>query len=789
MHNATKAIFTKLNEYEIRHLVEHLALAGSSDNLRRLLAFEDNEGHNAWYMLREHRGETDGYVVDVMRGWRVAALSSPNVPKSIGLEIRYALIRSSLNNVAVSIDSDLLATVVEHGMWTLEKSLALIRNISKPIDRIERVLGLLSKKNILETSTRLNICKEALEWVKTMKDRFAFPDRSEAITGLAPQIAELENPKVALDIVRTIEYRSLLPEALCSVALHIKNSDKKRQLFMEAIEISWELENTQYQAIALAKVAEHMAQGGLAKDAINLICEIDWEVYQAEALIACLPYFVEADLLVMALSIAEGIAPKKERDYMKDHRARALATVAPYLKNKAERLKVMDLAIDAAYNTPEVEKETRESALSYVAVQLAKAELIDRALALAYLLDDALYRGEALAGIASFIPETEDREHVLSEALQAAREIPEHTKPYVSRLYISIASRMQTTDIQWKILKEAIAICVELKDQGAVSRALVYVARYCVNCQEQDRIAHFVVDINKMIQNARDRVECLGLIAPYFADPEETVNILNEVLNTGFYYERYKKSLHTSIIAPSFAQVGLVDEALTVANRLSEDELSRFKALLGIIQNLQDEDTRKKTIQEALVVAHAIPYNDSKAISLAAIAVHIENLPEQRSLLRQALKIARESKRGSSRDGTTPIVAEYFARAGHTDAALEVTRKFSGFDRDRILAAVATRYAEDGEPVKSLDLTHRIESNSDRASALSAVIICLIGMNQTDNAYSVFAELLQILSQESRRHLSLSYFRHLSPVLAKFGGDEALIEAADSIMDISRWWP
>ena len=140
-----------LDTYELRHLAEHLAAARRAGELHRLLALEWAEPrtvppassglsrlpgrrpsppapaivHNAWYAAKERIGEIDGFVADLNRAAGLAAgtaesgLARDGLP-DIGLEVRYAVERSSVSSVATALPPRLLGELANRGGWSFE---------------------------------------------------------------------------------------------------------------------------------------------------------------------------------------------------------------------------------------------------------------------------------------------------------------------------------------------------------------------------------------------------------------------------------------------------------------------------------------------------------------------------------------------------------------------------------------------------------------------------------------------------------------------------------------------
>jgi len=153
-----------LNEYEVRHLAEHLESLGDLHSLDRILRLEWAEQaaggfpqsglaagppqpgerarcHLAWFDAKNRLNLAADFVTDVHRAWRLAgettddALNRGDPAPSIALEIRYALISGSVVSIAGNIPSHLLASLVEHGIWPPGQALAYARSISSSHDR------------------------------------------------------------------------------------------------------------------------------------------------------------------------------------------------------------------------------------------------------------------------------------------------------------------------------------------------------------------------------------------------------------------------------------------------------------------------------------------------------------------------------------------------------------------------------------------------------------------------------------------------------------------------------
>jgi hypothetical protein len=131
--------------YGIAHVADHLTKAGRDDLLHALLAAESSRNFgwtgNSWFDTHDQLGLTAEYFVDIELAQRRAeestdqAVTPADRARAIGMEIRYALMKSSLASVAASIPSTLLAVLVRRGIWKFEKARAYATVIPDAEDR------------------------------------------------------------------------------------------------------------------------------------------------------------------------------------------------------------------------------------------------------------------------------------------------------------------------------------------------------------------------------------------------------------------------------------------------------------------------------------------------------------------------------------------------------------------------------------------------------------------------------------------------------------------------------
>ena len=185
-----------LDEYEIRHLTEHLESTGDAHTLDAILRLEWRErsavkpsrrglsrrgtppgervrSHPAWFDAKNRHNSAEDFVEDVRRTWRLAAQTnetnetketneadqgSGKAIAALGLEARYALILASVNSFGAAIPLALVVALVRGGAWDVRQAIGYARRIPEPDRRLTALSELLS---LLPDPLRTDIATEA----------------------------------------------------------------------------------------------------------------------------------------------------------------------------------------------------------------------------------------------------------------------------------------------------------------------------------------------------------------------------------------------------------------------------------------------------------------------------------------------------------------------------------------------------------------------------------------------------------------------------------------------------
>ena len=568
--------------YIYNQLLWHLEKAGQIAQIHLLLREETAEGHNGWYSQCEREGKTAIFIKDVSRAWQLAEghfIENPS--ESIGLQVRYALITTSLNSLAGNIKPELIAALVKQEIWTPAQGLAYVRQNQDSRNQAEELKAIIPY-------LPPTLLPEALATAREIRDQY---HRAKALTGLAPYLPEnllLE----ALDMAREIRYKSNRAQALTGLALYLP------EILPEALATAKEIGDESNRAKALTGLALHLPEN-LLSEALATARKIGSKYYRAQALTGLAPYLPEIlpealatvretesarqlpgltphlpeNLLLEALAIARDIR------YTSD-RAKALTGLAPYLP-KNLLLEALAIARDIRYTSD------RAEALTGLAPYLP--EILPEALATAREIGDKSKRGETLAGLAPHLPE-----NLLSEALATAREIEYE---YRAEALTGLAPHLP------EVLPEALETAREIRDKSDRARALIGLVPHLPEVLPEALAA--AKEIGWYVPKY-GRAEALTELAPHLPESllPEALEVARGIVN------RSSQAEVLTGLAPYLPEV--LPEALEVARGIG-NESYRAEALTGLAPYLPE------VLPEALEIARGIGDESSRAGALKAL--------------------------------------------------------------------------------------------------------------------------------------------------------------------------
>ncbi|MCA2553266.1 MAG: trypsin-like serine protease, partial [Microcystis sp. M04BS1] len=250
--------------YIYNQLIWHLEKAEKIEEIHQLLREETAEGGNGWYSQCEKEAKTATFIKDISRAWQLAEADFVDNPsQSIALQVRYALITTSLNSLAGNIPPELIALLIEHEIWTPAQGLAYVRQNQ---DDEKRAKGL----RLISPYLPPTLLPEALAIAREIGDKYS---RALALGGLAPHLPESLLPE-ALEVARGIGNEDYRARALTGLAPYLP------EVLPEALEIARGIGDESDRAKALTGLAPHLPES-LLPEALEIARGIGGEYYRA----------------------------------------------------------------------------------------------------------------------------------------------------------------------------------------------------------------------------------------------------------------------------------------------------------------------------------------------------------------------------------------------------------------------------------------------------------------------------------------------------------------------------
>ncbi|MCC5646213.1 CHAT domain-containing protein [Nostoc sp. CHAB 5824] len=673
--------------YIHQRLVWHLEKAERVEEIHQLLREESQTGSNGWFEAREKLGQTEGYITDFFRAWKLAEenWTESTLPQVVGLQCRYALITASLNSLAGNLPEKLLVALVKNNVWAAEQGLAYAQQKPEPEQKVNSLTELV---NYLPPNLKELALQKALVAAREIQDERY---RADALIAIAEKLPEVLPD--ALAAAKSIPDERNRADALIAIA------EKLPEVLPEALIAASSIPDERYRTDALIAIAEKLSPE-LLLEALAAARSIESEYCRAEALSAIVDQ-LPPELLPEALAAVREIQDERDRADALRAIAEKLPEVLPEalavaksipdeycranaLRAIAEKLpEVLPEALAVAKSIPD--EYCRAEALSAIIEQLPP-ELLPEALAVAREILYEHIRANALRAIAEKIPE------VLPEALAAARSIQFEG-------YRAEALRAIVDQLPPELLPEALAAAKEIQDESDRANALSAIVD-----QLPPELLPEALAAAKEIQDEYIRANALSAIADKL--PPE---LLPEALaaTRAIQDERYRVNALSAI--PNELPAELLPEALA-ATRAIQDERYRANTLSAIAEKLPPE-----LLPEALAIVRSIQYEGYRTDVLKVIA---EKLPPE--LLPEALAIVREIYSEEYRTDVLKAIAEKLPPELLPEA-LTIVRSIP-YERYRAndLIAIAEKLPPELLP-EALAIVRSIQDETYRANALIAI--------------------------------------------------------------------
>ncbi|HEX8685267.1 MAG TPA: hypothetical protein VF654_02160, partial [Pyrinomonadaceae bacterium] len=351
---------------------------------------------NLWYGTQEREGNTAGFIADVARAWRLAEsaaadeVEASRAGDSVALEVRYALMSSSVNNIGANVPPALLSRLVETGLWTAAQGLTYAGQIPDLTRRAEALTAVAAST---AGEVRELALVRALDAALAMRDEGS---RSAALVSLSPSLPQhlLRRAAAAAEVVSSDVYRV---RALTGVGRYL-DEPLKSEVLSKAREGVESLKAGREKDEALLDLLPHLPESEVRETLERVMDEAASSpdaYWHGDLLQAAAPHLSEPQWS-RALGVARGLSQEPGLTDV----ILALAVRAAELGRGDEALGL----IKEAMATPGGGGRSAAVALAKVTPHLEK-ERMRRAVAVMRELYAKEDRAEAIAGMAPHLPE------------------------------------------------------------------------------------------------------------------------------------------------------------------------------------------------------------------------------------------------------------------------------------------------------------------------------------------------------------------------------------------------
>jgi hypothetical protein len=311
--------------YGLRHLVAHLAIADRDDELTLLLNMawqrsrDDEWTENGWFAAHDAAGDIPGFLSDlVIASHRAQEASQSQMEKSlpaagIALELRYALIASSIRDLAATVPAPLVTALVRSRVWSAAVAVTLGRQVDDPLLRYQQLAALADE---LSGPDQLSAATDALAAARELADPGR---RAHALAGIAAKLPPADRAPIldeVVEVARVVAMGSMFEPVQELVELVGEVPEPHRSAVVDlAVETAHACDEDEVQAEAIAALARYLP-GPRAEELLSVVRDNDDPVGRAIALAALaqrLPDGGRPAIQSEALGLAQHVEDPAER--------------------------------------------------------------------------------------------------------------------------------------------------------------------------------------------------------------------------------------------------------------------------------------------------------------------------------------------------------------------------------------------------------------------------------------------------------------------------------------------
>lgn len=689
------------------------------------------------------------------------------------------------------------------------------RKIEDVQSRLDMLLSALRVADLLPPEQKRAVFKAVQDFVREADNESI---GTSVLCAVAERLPSNEQHAVldeALSAARVIRDESDRAQILSTLAEHLP-LDGQRAVLAEALRVVGSIRDAGGAGSPLPAILGHMPPEAtdLVAQALNIVQKIGDEQHRTGLLSTVVGHIPPeaTDSLTEALNIALGIRNESDR--------------APTLNWIAERLPPDGggLYVPVLRATREIRDETaRANPLCTIIRRLppGSTDLLAEALTAAQEIKKDSIRAWVLCTVAERLP-MEMKFKVLQEALGTVQKIGDGYSRAINLL--TIAEHWPLAE-QGALVTEALDAARGIGEEDNRLSVLLSVLEWTqrLPLEEQPAILAKALDFAQGLEKAQDRVLALCAMTKHVSQ-EKWRELMTVALSTvpAIESERERVLALNAVVECLLPEsTDLLSDALETARQI-KDAGVRADALCVVAKRLSPKE---QYLAEALSAAGQIEDQRSRALGLRAVTKHLP--PEATHLLAIALNAAREIDKERYRANALRAVIQRLPPEPMDllVEALSVARGTKGDDyaRARALRALAARLPPDEQlsvmaealtAASALDGWERTEALADVAqhlppgaadlqqkilqAAIESRNISLLQylaphwavMCKEDPYVELHAlsDTLEAFSKAKRENL-LGAIEALLPVIHRLGGEKAVRETAQAIIDTAKWWP
>lgn len=243
-----RPIFDRFRDYDFQFWVAVQAESGEPAKIHRLFGFFGKDECNKWFDIRQRRHEVAGYVSDLAIASGLADAAALHNPgdraTAIGLQVRYALISTTLRELAYNHSPNLVARYLRAKVWTGEQALTWARLNGNPQQAVETAVAMLRMST---ADARPELWAEALELGGSIGDADNKVLGIAAFAGDLPPYLQMR----ALELIKAEKHEGSRRGGL---AAFIGKPGISPRILEEALEVARNFERDDLRSEALAAI-------------------------------------------------------------------------------------------------------------------------------------------------------------------------------------------------------------------------------------------------------------------------------------------------------------------------------------------------------------------------------------------------------------------------------------------------------------------------------------------------------------------------------------------------------